>query len=74
MGQTSGARSSGGLLGFYRPELDSLRFFAFFMVFMSHSDRFVPAGYFPTRIGWAIIATLTTGDWGVDLFFVSVHI
>ena len=70
MEQTSETRSSGGLPGFYRPELDSLRFFAFFMVFLSHSARFLPAGYFPERIGRAIHATLSTGIWGVDLFFV----
>lgn len=70
MGQTSATRSSSGLPGFYRPELDSLRFFAFLMVFLSHSDRFVPASYFSTRIWRAINAILTTGSWGVDLFFV----
>lgn len=55
---------------FYRPELDSLRFFAFLMVFMSHSHRFVPATLFSRRVAWAIDVTLTTGSWGVDLFFV----
>ena len=55
---------------FYRPELDSLRFFAFLMVFMSHSHRFVPATFFSPRMAWAIGVTLGTGSWGVDLFFV----
>lgn len=55
---------------FYRPELDSLRFFAFLMVFMSHGHRLVPAGLFRPRIAWAVDRVLSTGSWGVDLFFV----
>ena len=46
---------------FYRPELDALRFFAFFAVFIYHMPRH--AG----RVGNAFIEA---GVFGVDLFFV----
>lgn len=58
---------------FYRPELDGLRFFAFFMVYWSHAlptgtsawARLLPAG----AVDWAL-AFVRMGAWGVDLFFV----
>ena len=59
---------------FYRPELDSLRFFAFFAVFIFHRFKFGSenlAGYHVaskfSRIGRAVSGA---GAFGVDLFFV----
>jgi peptidoglycan/LPS O-acetylase OafA/YrhL len=59
---------------FYRPELDTLRFFAFLVVFMAHT-LWNPADYFVGRHVplWAakILAGVTcAGSFGVDLFFV----
>lgn len=57
---------------FYRPELDGLRFFAFFCVFIHHTlpthiefylERHIPFGDFITSVAEA-------GRFGVDLFFV----
>jgi peptidoglycan/LPS O-acetylase OafA/YrhL len=58
---------------FYRPELDVLRFFAFFLVFIRHVTM-QPASYFAERHipVWASRMWLTasnTGSYGVDLFF-----
>ncbi len=58
---------------FYRPELDVLRFFAFFGVFMFHAAPRTPDFYLslglPRAIGTLIISILGTGAYGVDLFF-----
>jgi peptidoglycan/LPS O-acetylase OafA/YrhL len=56
---------------FYQPELDCLRFFAFFGVFICHTLSGEPAYYaarhvpFPTLVADAVFA----GRYGVDLFF-----
>jgi peptidoglycan/LPS O-acetylase OafA/YrhL len=55
---------------FYRPELDALRFLAFFLVYVSHTtasmvDQMATAG--PAQ---AVIADISIGgSYGVDLFF-----
>lgn len=58
---------------FYRPELDSLRFFAFFGVFLSHTFWYsVPdlaARHVPVPIAEALVAVARHGSYGVDLFF-----
>jgi peptidoglycan/LPS O-acetylase OafA/YrhL len=58
--------------GFYRPELDGLRFFAFLAVFWSHAAPRNPAPWSkvagPSGASW-IIASVIAGGWGVDLFF-----
>jgi peptidoglycan/LPS O-acetylase OafA/YrhL len=59
--------------GFYRPELDGLRFFAFFAVFWSHVAPREPAQW--SRVGGArlgpwLALTVRSGSWGLDLFFV----
>ena len=58
---------------FYRPELDVLRFGAFFLVFVHHGFPLTAAEY----VGWGVPATLAAlfaagaraGALGVDLFF-----
>ncbi len=58
---------------FYHPELDALRFFAFFLVFLHHALPHEPAFY--TRMGAAptLAALLSglgaSGAFGVNLFF-----
>jgi peptidoglycan/LPS O-acetylase OafA/YrhL len=58
---------------FYHPELDVLRFFAFFLIFLHHSLPHDPAFY--TRMGVAptlalVLAALgASGAYGVNLFF-----
>ncbi len=58
---------------FYHPELDGLRFFAFFLVFLHHSLPHDPAFY--TNMGVipmfasALAALGATGAFGVNLFF-----
>ena len=56
---------------FYRPELDCLRFFAFFGVFIFHTFPFDPAYYSARHIPWGgLIASVSVaGSFGVDLFF-----
>jgi peptidoglycan/LPS O-acetylase OafA/YrhL len=58
---------------FYRPELDSLRFFAFFGVFVCHTLPSVPEYYathhFPHWAGALLQTTSKAGSYGVDLFF-----
>ncbi len=58
---------------FYRPELDVLRFFAFFGVFMFHAAPRTPEFYSGMGLSHAvvtlIISVLGTGAYGVDLFF-----
>lgn len=58
--------------GFYRPELDGLRFFAFLAVFWSHAAPREPGPWMKiagtSGTPW-IIASVVAGGWGVDLFF-----
>jgi peptidoglycan/LPS O-acetylase OafA/YrhL len=57
---------------FYRPELDVLRFFAFFAVFLfhfSHSVEFYVAHGVPRYIAVAANGLIQGGVFGVDLFF-----
>src|SRR5882724_2112122 len=67
------ARNNSRLERFYRPELDVLRFFAFLGVFIFHAaprtmDFYNAAGY-PRWLTATIIPVLTSGAYGVDLFF-----
>ena len=58
---------------FYRPELDSLRFFAFLMVFFYHALVFEPnsflARHIPHLIFVWVVAVCNSGAFGVDVFF-----
>lgn len=58
---------------FYRPELDVLRVFAFFGVFMFHAAPRALSFYdgmgWPHALGSLAIAVLGSGAYGVDLFF-----
>src|SRR5258706_246045 len=58
---------------FYRPELDVLRFFAFFAVFLFHfshpADFYVEHGV-PRWMATAGNSLMHAGVFGVDLFFV----
>jgi len=58
---------------FYRPELDALRFFAFFAVFLFHFSRpvdlYVQHGV-PRPIATMVNGVMQGGVYGVDLFFV----
>jgi peptidoglycan/LPS O-acetylase OafA/YrhL len=58
---------------FYRPELDSLRFFAFFAVFITHTlpsvPQFYSAHHFPRVAGELLQSISRAGAYGVDLFF-----
>ncbi len=57
---------------FYRPELDCLRFFAFFAVFIFHTIGGGGAAYFAARgIPFAALfaSAASAGSFGVDLFF-----
>jgi peptidoglycan/LPS O-acetylase OafA/YrhL len=62
-----------GKASFYRPELDALRFFAFFGVFLFHftrpADLYVQHGI-PRWIATSATALIQGGVFGVDLFFV----
>jgi peptidoglycan/LPS O-acetylase OafA/YrhL len=58
---------------FYSPELDVLRFFAFFGVFVFHAaprtvDFYAAAGV-PSWLSTLLISTFGAGAYGVDLFF-----
>src|ERR1700756_2455590 len=58
---------------FYRPELDTLRFFAFLGVFIFHGaprtmDFYNVAGY-PHWLSSLLISIFGAGAYGVDLFF-----
>ena len=62
-----------GVDRFYRPELDALRFFAFFSVFLFHAaprtlDFYSAAGA-PTWLSNLLISIFGAGAYGVDLFF-----
>ena len=61
--EPSPSKSSSAKVSFYRPELDALRFFAFFAVFMFHMPR---------KLSWGVPVNslLDAGCFGVDLFFV----
>ncbi len=54
---------------FYRPELDVLRFFAFFMVFLSHvvpeDVEFFAQAHIPSRVANVIISMSAGGAFGV---------
>jgi peptidoglycan/LPS O-acetylase OafA/YrhL len=59
---------------FYRPELDVVRFFAFFAVFIYHT-AYYPADYFvqrhvPEWLAQIVVSIGRAGAYGVDLFFV----
>ena len=56
---------------FYRPELDCLRFFAFFAVFIYHTLSDEPAYYSARHVpfGTFIASAASAGRFGVDLFF-----
>jgi peptidoglycan/LPS O-acetylase OafA/YrhL len=58
---------------FYSPELDVLRFFAFFGVFVFHaaprSMEFYAAAGFPSWLSTLLISAFGAGAYGVDLFF-----
>lgn len=58
---------------FYRPELDVLRFFAFFGVFIFHAAPrpmpFYDAAGAPRWLSHLLISTFGAGAYGVDLFF-----
>lgn len=61
------------LTGFYRPELDGMRFLAFLAVFVGHAfsseaDFYVSHGC-PPLLGRIIVAVITSGRSGVPLFF-----
>ena len=58
---------------FYHPELDILRFFAFFAVFLHHAlprqaSIYIDAGLSPIATQW-LLAAKEAGAFGVDLFF-----
>jgi peptidoglycan/LPS O-acetylase OafA/YrhL len=57
---------------FYRPELDGLRFFAFFAVYLNHTAMFGTGGHhrhLPDWVGDALGSVGAAGAFGVDLFF-----
>jgi peptidoglycan/LPS O-acetylase OafA/YrhL len=56
---------------FYRPELDCLRFFAFFAVFLYHTLSADPSYYAARHVpfGTLIASAASAGRFGVDLFF-----
>jgi len=58
---------------FYRPELDALRFFAFFGVFVFHAAprtlEFYDAARYPHWLSNILISAFGAGAYGVDLFF-----
>jgi peptidoglycan/LPS O-acetylase OafA/YrhL len=59
--------------GFYHPELDALRFFAFLGVFFHHAlpreaSLYISAGISPAVTEW-VLAAKEAGAFGLDLFF-----
>jgi peptidoglycan/LPS O-acetylase OafA/YrhL len=66
-------RSGSDRENFYRPELDSLRFFAFLMVFFCHALVFEPTSFLarhvPHLIFVWVVAVCSSGAFGVDVFF-----
>jgi len=68
-----GPRSPADVGGFYRPELDGLRFLAFIAVYMQHTIGFGIAGnhqHLPNWLGDLFGTIGLAGTFGVDLFFV----
>ena len=70
--RSSGEVQSGNSFS-YHPELDVLRFFAFFAVFLHHAlprdaALYISAGLSSTVTEW-LLAAKTAGAFGVDLFF-----
>jgi peptidoglycan/LPS O-acetylase OafA/YrhL len=61
-------------VGFYRPELDVLRFFAFLGVFICHNAQYPPdffaKHHIPYAFGMFENCLARAGAYGVDLFFV----
>jgi peptidoglycan/LPS O-acetylase OafA/YrhL len=57
---------------FYRPELDGLRFFAFFAVYLQHTVSFGVGEHhhLPNWLGDLLTTVGAAGTFGVDLFFV----
>jgi peptidoglycan/LPS O-acetylase OafA/YrhL len=51
---------------YYRPELDALRFFAFFCVFLFHLLDYVPID---VKVQPLVVAVCTAGAFGVPVFF-----
>jgi len=71
---TSEAGNNAGAKGerFYRPELDCLRFFAFFAVFVFHTMGGDDSAYFAARgvpFAALVASAASAGRFGVDLFF-----
>ncbi len=58
---------------FYHPELDVLRFFAFFLIFLHHSMPHEPSFYTHMGVGSTLASILAalgaTGAYGVSVFF-----
>src|SRR3954463_14084740 len=54
---------------FYRPELDALRFFAFFAVFVHHTLPHDPTKYAAQHLPGFLAVVAGAGAFGVDLFF-----
>ena len=58
---------------FYHPELDVLRFFSFFLIFLHHSIPHIPAFYLKMGVAPVVASVLAalgaTGAYGVQLFF-----
>ena len=54
---------------FYRPELDCLRFFAFFAVFVHHSVPKTPEYFLARHLPASLANVAWAGGYGVDLFF-----
>lgn len=68
------SRTPGENQGFYHPELDALRFFAFLAVFFHHAlpgeaSFYLRGGLSPIFTQW-LLAAKGAGAYGVDLFFV----
>jgi peptidoglycan/LPS O-acetylase OafA/YrhL len=67
------SKADGQAARFYQPELDVLRFFAFFGVFIFHAfprvTAFYAANQCPTWLSSILIPVFTAGAYGVDLFF-----
>jgi peptidoglycan/LPS O-acetylase OafA/YrhL len=54
---------------FYRPELDALRFFAFFGVYASHALVYSPVVWHELHLPETMNYVMKAGAYGVDLFF-----
>jgi peptidoglycan/LPS O-acetylase OafA/YrhL len=58
---------------FYHPELDVLRFFSFFLIFLHHSMPHLPEFYTHMGVGATVASVLAalgaTGAYGVSIFF-----